>query len=263
MFFLRGRRRRRLLATPLTEAERRLLLAKAPLCAALPAALQPRHEGVLQVLLAEKHFEGADGLTVDEPMRLAILGQAALLQLRAAADYYPGLETILVYPEAFVVSEPEMDEYGIVHEGPDERAGESWGRGVVVLSWADARRESRRRDGYNLVLHEFAHQLDDQTGEADGTPYLSTPALAARWREAFQAAFERHAKLLRLRREVLFDRDAAESPTEFFATAVELFFELPQELRQSYPEVYAVLAEYLELDPAGWAPPQRSARGPR
>lgn len=263
MFFLRGRRRRRLLETALSEEQRRVLAGVAPLCAALPAALKPRHEGVLQVLLAEKHFEGADGLAVDAAMRLAILGQAALLQLRRGADYYPGLETILVYPEAFVVSEPEMDEYGLVHEGPDERAGESWGRGVVVLSWADARRESRRRDGYNLVLHEFAHQLDDQTGEADGTPFLPTPALAAHWREAFQAAFERHTKLLRLRREVLFDEDAAESPTEFFATAVELFFELPQDLRQSYPDVYAVLAEYLELDPASWAPPARPARAPR
>jgi Mlc titration factor MtfA (ptsG expression regulator) len=263
MFFLRGRRRRRLLATPLPPAQRQLLAAAAPLCAALPEVLRARHEGVVQVLLTEKHFEPAGGIVLTETMRLAIAGQAALLQLRAGADYYPGLDTILVYPKAFVVDQAEADEEGFVHEGRDELAGESWQRGVVVLSWQDAAREARRRDGYNVVLHEFAHQLDDQTGEGDGTPLLPTAALAARWREAFQAALERHRRSLRRRREVLFDEDAAESPTEFFATAVELFFELPQDLKQEFPAVYAVLAEYLELDPAAWSSPNRPPANPR
>jgi Mlc titration factor MtfA (ptsG expression regulator) len=223
-----------------------------PLCAALPPALRPRHDGVVQVLLAEKHYEPAGGLVLSESMRLAIAGQAALLQLRRDADYYPGLDTILVYPEAFVVDVAETDEHGLVHEGRDERAGESWQRGVVVLSWRDAARDAARRDGYNVVLHEFGHQLDDQTGEADGTPFLPTAELAARWRETFQPAFEQHQQRLRRRREVLFDEDAAESPCEFFATAVELFFELPRDMRREFPAVYAVLAEYLELDPAAW-----------
>jgi MtfA peptidase len=254
MFLFRGRRRRRLLQTPLTTEQRGLLHAGAPLCAALPTALQPRHEGVAQVLLAEKHFEGAGGLEITDAMRLAIAGQAALLQLRQGADHYPGLDTILVYPDTFVVDLPEPDEDGLVHEGPDERAGESWQRGVVVLSWQDAARESTRRDGYNVVLHEFAHQLDDQTGEADGTPLLPSAAMAARWADVFQAAFETHQRRLRRRREVLFDADSAESPAEFFATAVELFFEFPRDLRREYADVYSLLAEYLELDPARWSP---------
>ena len=252
MFLLKGRRRRRLLGTPLTDARRERLAAVAPLCAALPQDLHARHEGVVQVLLAEKHYEPAGGLVLDEAMSLAIAGQAALLQMRGGADYFPGLDTILIYPEAFVVDSSEADEHGFVHEGTDELAGESWQRGVVVISWQDAERESARRDGFNVVLHEFAHQLDDQTGEADGTPILATAALAARWREAFQAAFEKHRRSLRRRREVLFDENAAESPCEFFATAVELFFELPSEFKSEFPAVHAVLVEYLELDPASW-----------
>ncbi len=255
MFLLRGRRRRKLLEIPLTGQQRQLLHAVAPLCASVPAALRPRHEGVVQVLLAEKHFEGAGGLEPTEAMRLAVAGQAALLQLRGGADYYPGLDTVLIYPETFVVEQAEPDEHGVVHEGPDERAGESWQRGVVVLSWQDADREARQRDGYNVVLHEFAHQLDDQTGEADGTPLLPSADLAARWPDVFQAAYERHQRNLRRSREVLFDADAAESPTEFFATAVELFFELPRDLRQEFGDVYRILAEYLELDPAAWSAP--------
>lgn len=252
MFLLRGRRRRSLMNTPLPPEQRRLMLAAAPLCATVPPDLQARHEGGVQVLLAEKHFESAGGLDLTEPMRLAIAGQAALLQLRTGADHFPGLDTILVYPDTFVVDEPEPDEFGFVHEGPDERAGESWQRGVVVLSWRDAAREAVERDGYNVVLHEFAHQLDDQSGEADGTPILPTAAMAARWADVFQTALERHRRNLRRRREVLFDKDSAESPAEFFATAVELFFELPRDLKREFTDVYLLLAEYLELDPAAW-----------
>jgi MtfA peptidase len=252
MFLFRGRRRKRLLETPLTEAQRQHLAIVAPICASLPADLRARYEGVVQLLLAEKHYEVAGDLVLNEAMPLAIAGQAALLQLRESAEYYPGLDTILIYPEAFTVELSEPDEYGFVHEGLDERAGESWQRGVVVISWQDAEREATRRDGYNVVLHEFAHQLDGLSGEVDGIPPLPTAELHERWRDAFQAAIDRHARSLRRRREVLFDADAGESPGEFFATAVELFFELPQAMKREFPAVHAVLAEYFELDPGEW-----------
>lgn len=255
MFLFKGRRRRRLLQTPLAGADRALMHRLAPLTAALPADLRPRHEGAVQLLLAEKHFEGAAGLAVTREMELAVAGLAALLQLRPDADWYPGLDTVLVYPEAFVVDHDVHDEHGFVHEGEDELAGESWQRGVVILSWQDVAREAGHRDGYNVVLHEFAHQLDELTGEADGCPPLHDADLAARWPEVFAAAFARHRKLLRRRREVLFDENAAESPAEFFATAVELFFEYPRDLKGEYGDVHAALAAWLALDPAGWAFP--------
>jgi len=252
VFFFKGRRRRRLLDTPLDDADRALMHRVAPLVRALPPDLARRHEGVVRVLLAEKHFEGAAGLDVTRGMALAVAGQAALLQLRPDADYYPRLDTVLIYPEAFVVDHDVVDEHGFVHGGEDELAGESWQRGAVVLSWQDVAREADARDGYNVVLHEFAHQLDELTGEADGRPPLADPALAGRWTEAFGAAFDRHRKLCRRRREVLFDEDAAENPAEFFATAVELFFEFPADLAAEYPGVHAVLAAWLHLDPAAW-----------
>lgn len=225
----------------------------APLTAGLPQAIRARHEGVVQLLLAEKHFEGTAGLEVTRGMQLAIAGLAALLQLRGDADYYPGLDTVLIYPEAFVVDHDVEDEHGFVHGGEDELAGESWQRGVVVLSWRDVVTEAGRQDGYNVVLHEFAHQLDERTGDADGMPPLADPDLAGRWTRAFADAYERHRKLCRRRREVLFDEDAAENPAEFFATAVELFFEFPRDLRAEYPAVHEVLAAWLGLDPADWS----------
>jgi MtfA peptidase len=253
MFFARKRRRAQLLATPLSAAAEATIREKVPLYRRLPDQRRPALQGAMQVLLAEKHWEGCDNLVVTEEMRLMIAAQAALLQLRPEADHFPGLDTILVYPETFVVAHPRQDEHGFVTEGEDELAGESWQRGVVILSWHDVLTDTRKvGDGYNVVLHEFAHQLDDEYGGgADGAPRLPR-ALAPRWAEAFAAAFERHQRRLARRREVLFDADAAEDPAEFFATAVELFFEMPRDLKQEYADVYTVLAEYLHVDPSTW-----------
>lgn len=248
----KGRRRRELLATPLPPEQRARMHAVAPLTARLPEALRARHEGAVQVLLAEKRWEGAGGLDVTGDMRLAIAGQAALLQLRAGADYYPGLHSIVIYPTAFNVAHERVDDDGLVHVEEDELSGESWGQGTVVLGWDDVRRESRKRDGYNVVLHEFAHQLDDEAGEADGLPKLRDGALAARWPEVFAAAFAEHGRRLKRRREVLFDADAADDPAEFLATAVELFFEFPRDLQREYGGVYEALRDWLELDPAAF-----------
>jgi Mlc titration factor MtfA (ptsG expression regulator) len=253
MFFTRKRQRARLLATPLSAETDAVARAKVPLYRRLPDALRPPLQGAVQVLLNEKHWEGCDGLVVTPEMRLVIAAQAALLQLRPEADHFPGLDTILVYPQTFVVAHPRQDEHGFVTEGEDELAGESWQRGVVILSWDDVLTDTRKiGDGYNVVLHEFAHQLDDEYGGgADGAPRLPR-ALAAPWAAAFAAAYEQHQKRLARRREVLFDDDAAEDPAEFFATAVELFFELPRDMKKEFAEVYAVLAEYLGVDPSAW-----------
>jgi hypothetical protein len=253
MFFTRKRRRARLLATPLTAEADVLVRAKVPLYRRLPDELRPPLQGAMQILLNEKHWEGCDGLVVTPEMRLLIAAQAALLQLRPEADHFPGLDTILIYPQTFVVAHPRQDEHGFVTEGEDELAGESWQRGVVILSWDDVLTDTRKTgDGYNVVLHEFAHQLDDEYGGgADGAPRLPR-ALTSRWAAAFAAAYERHQKRLARRREVLFDADAAEDPAEFFATAIELFFELPRDMKKEFAEVYAVLAEYLSVDPSAW-----------
>ena len=195
MFFFTGRKRTKLLQTPLTDDQRALMHRAAPLTAQLPADRRTGHEGVVQVLLHEKTFEGTADLAITDEMRLCIAGQAALLQLRDGADYYPGLDTILVYPEAFTVENEHHDEYGLVTEAEDDLSGESWQRGVVVLAWSDVQDEATDRNGYNVVLHEFAHQLDDQTGTADGTPLLTDADLGASWASAFQAALEKHRRL--------------------------------------------------------------------
>jgi len=253
VFFFRRNRRPDLLASRLDEREWSRVVAAAPLLGRMPAVLQGRLQGVASVLMAEKNFEGCGGLELEPDMVPVICAQAALLQMGPEADYYPGLDSVLVYPEAFVVDHPRFDEAGFVTEGEEELAGESWQRGAVILSWEDVRRESLDPEaGYNVVVHEFAHQLDEQTGEADGTPLLADPDRLRRWTAAFSEGYRRHAADLARDRHVLFDENAATSPAEFFATAAELFFTLPGDLRDEFPALYAALADHLGLDPAGW-----------
>lgn len=253
MFLFRRNNRSVLLASTLEEQVWDRVRESAPLLGRLPVDLQARVQGVTRVLMHEKSFEGCGGLELTADMVPLVCAQAALLQLGEGADYYPGLDSILVYPEAFVVDHSRYDEVGLVTEGEEELAGESWQRGAVILSWEDVRRESADPEaGYNVVLHEFAHQLDDQTGEADGTPLLADAGLAAGWVEAFSAAFERHGRALARDRHVLFDENAAESPAEFFATAVELFFTLPVDLKGQFPAVYDVMRRHWGVDPSTW-----------
>jgi Mlc titration factor MtfA (ptsG expression regulator) len=253
LFFFRRNRRPDLLASCLDDQEWNLVRQQAPLLDRLPEDNQLRVQGVTRLLLEEKNFEGCGGLQLTPDMPLLVCAQAALLQLGPGADYFPGLDSVLVYPEAFLVEHARMDEVGLIIEGEEELAGESWQRGAVILSWEDVARESSTPGaGYNVVLHEFAHQLDDQTGEADGTPLLADGDLLTRWPAAFSEAFERHVGDLEQDCHVLFDQDAAESPAEFFATAAELFFTLPLDFKKEFPGLYGVLGEHLGLDPAAW-----------
>jgi len=253
VFLFRRNHRPALLASSLEDQVWSRICGQAPLLERLPADLQARVQGVTRLLMAEKSFEGCGGLELTGDMIPLICAQAALLQMGEGADYFPGLDSILVYPEAFVVDHPRYDELGLVTEDEEELAGESWQRGAVILSWHDVQRESADPEaGYNVVLHEFAHQLDDQTGEADGTPLLADSSLAARWSKAFSEAFERHGGALAKDQHVLFDENAADSPAEFFATTAEVFFTLPGDLSGAFSDVYHVMREFLGLDPASW-----------
>ena len=202
--------------------------------------------GHIQVLLAEKHFEGCGGLALTDEMRVTIAAHAGLLMLGREPQYYPGLVSILVYPSSYRAPVSEPDDDGIVSEGHEERYGESWDTGVVVLAWDTARHGSRDLgDGSNLILHEFAHQLDTEDGSANGMPLFDRRQDGRGWAEALGAEYER----LRERPdESILDEYGAEDPAEFFAVATEAFFERPEDLREQHPELYEQLSSYYRID---------------
>ena len=245
---LRRRRRRRVRAVPLPEAWRAVLAKNVPLYDMLPADYRRQVEDHVKVLLSEKKFEGCAGLELTDEIRLTIAAHAALLLLGSDEPrYYPGLVTILVYPTAYLAPESESDGV-IVTEQEEARLGESWRRGVVVLAWDAARAGARdAHDGDNVILHEFAHQLDTEDNAADGVPHLNQPGDYRTWARAFAPQYQR---LRAQPHESVLNAYGATNPAEFFAVATETFFEKPKQLREHDPALYAELSRFYRIDPA-------------
>jgi len=247
-------RRARLTKSPLDPRARELFAARLRFWQWLSADERERLEKHVQVLLAEKRFEAAGGFVLDEPTRWLVAAQASLLLLHRNADYFPGVQSIVIYPKAFVTPVRRSLSGGAVLEDTEERAGESWSWGSVILAWDEIEEGLRYgdEDGYNVVLHEFAHALDRENGSEDGMPKLDDAVAEQRWASAFTPAFQEIGDLTEGKEDpdTFLDPYAAESPAEFFAVVVESFFESPTELRDEYPAVYRELSHYFRQDPA-------------
>lgn len=247
---MRAARRERLRATPL-EPERVALIAKRfPHYARLSEEDQRELLGHVQVFLDEKSFEGCGGLELTDEIKLTIAAQACLLLLHRETDYYPELTSILVYPHAYRARMRVGVGGGMAIERDQDRLGESHQHGVVVLSWDDVvRGASDGKDAHNVVLHEFAHQLDQEDGAADGAPILESRAAYAPWARVFQAEFDALTTATEEGRRSDIDAYGATNPAEFFAVVTEAFFEKPEKLATNHPQLYAQLSSYYRQDP--------------
>lgn len=245
-------RRQRVTRRPFPAAWREILRRRVPLARELPAAQQLRLKKHIQVLLAEVPFIGCGGLTVDDEMRVTIAAQAAFLLLGRGGSF-GNLREVLIYPGHFVVPRSEPGAGGVVHEGRDVLAGQSWQRGQVIVAW-DAVRDGAAdaHDGANVVMHEFAHQLDQDSGSANGAPYVGRGALQQAWSRVMNQEFEALRDRLANALPGLIDPYAASSPAEFFAVATEHFFEQPAALAAERPALYEQLRRCYRLDPASW-----------
>ncbi len=253
MFGLTKRRRQRLLATPLPAASLSILKRRVPLYRRLPPTEREKLPGLVQVFLAEKRFEGCGGLAITEEISLTIASQACVLLLGRRHDFYPLLRSILVYPAGFVTNEELEEVEGIVGVDDGERTGESWAQGAMVLSWQDILDDlAAPGDGWNVVLHEFAHQLGDETGDDDGVPTLSEPAAQARWAEVLDREFAALVRASERGRRTMVDDYGADSPAEFFAVVTEHFFTEPARLKIRHPDLYAQYRIFYGLDPLSW-----------
>ena len=172
--FLKKRRRNRIRSQPFPSEWRDILMRRYSMYSRLPPADRQEMEGHIHVFLAEKRFEGCGGQEVTDEVRVLIAAQACLLLLHRDTDCYPLLHSILVYPSSYIAKTWHWEKDGTMTEGNQVRGGESWPHGTVVLAWdgaiAGAVELNKNR---NLVIHEFAHQLDEEDGIADGAPLLS------------------------------------------------------------------------------------------
>lgn len=252
------RLRRERLARGFSEAEKAILDRDFPRWRDIPAPLLRRFAGDTRVLMEEKNFEPCGSLpAVSDEMRLLISAQAALTTLGMRNHrYFPKLQSILIYPGAFRdhgrrrFDLRQAEDRGVLY-------GESWDTGSVILSWDNVVAGGRNADdGMNVVIHEFAHQLDQYNGIADGVPQLADRAAYARWAAVMGPHYEALVAACAddLGPEPFLDPYGATHPAEFFAVASESFFEDPSDLVEEHPELYEELKHYYGLDPASWKP---------
>jgi len=251
MFELKGRRRRRLREKPLPPEWLEIVRRNVPYYRRLPEEDRRELHGHVQVFLAEKHFEGCGGLELTEEIRVTVAAHACILLLHRRTDYYPKLKSILIYPHVYVARNVKRRQNGLVYEQDETRSGESWDRGMLVLSWEDVRRSAADiNDGHNVVLHEFAHQLDQEDGEIDGAPGLPRRSRYAAWARVLGEEYERLIRTLEQHRRDVIDDYGATSPAEFFAVVTESFFTKPIPLKNRHPELYEQLRLFYQQDPA-------------
>jgi Mlc titration factor MtfA (ptsG expression regulator) len=252
---LKKRRRRRAAERPFPPVWRRMLEENFPYYRCLPPGDQRELERHILVFLSEKYFEGCAGLEMTDEIRVTIAAQACLLLLHRETNYYPGLKTILVYPAGYFAPAKVAGPGGVVTEVMQGRSGESWNTpgagGPVVLSWRDVKHGAADAgDGRNVVFHEFAHQLDGESGAVDGAPLLDRASSYIAWARVLGAEYRRFLDDLRSARPTLLNPYGAQSPAEFFAVITEAFFEMPRQLRARHPALYEQLAGFFRQDPA-------------
>jgi len=252
MRIFKDKRRQKLRTQPVPSEWAEILRDLAPLYGVLPESDRLELHGHVHVFLDEKRFEGCDGMEITDEVRVTIAAQACLLLLHRDTDYFPGLHSILVYPAEYVAPVVE-DDGDVITEYAMDRTGETWGQGSLVLSWQDVLSSGHDAQGaYNVVLHEFAHQLDLENGELDGVPRITDTELASRWREVMTASFIDLQKRSRAGRSTIIDDYGSDDPAEFFAVSTEAFFEAPAALAANHAELYDVLKTYYKQDPAAW-----------
>ena len=226
----------------------RRLFAALPFLGNLDTDEQHRLRELAILFCHRKRFEGAHGLEITETMRLSIALQACLPILKLGLDAYDGWVSIIVYPAGFAPDRVYVDEAGVEHHERRDLSGEAWHRGPVILAWEDVGyREDD--DSVNLVIHEFAHKLDMQNGDANGFPPLHRGMDNETWSRVFHAGFEDLQRRCEFDQNQMIDCYAASSPAEYFAVLSEVFFMRPDMLVQCYPEVYEQLRLYYRQDP--------------
>lgn len=247
-------RRRRVMRMPFPFEWRSVLRRHWPYFRRLPADLQLQLKKRMQLFLAEKPVVGCGGLAVTDAMRVLIAAQACLLLLNRGYDAFENVREILLYPASFVAPRSTTDTAGVRHEQRQVLAGESWARGQVILSWQDVLEGAAiADDGRNVVIHEFAHQLDQAKGSATGLPLGIPRQLQGRWAQVMGNEFALLQRQVSVGAPTLLDPYGATDPAEFFAVASEVFFEQPRQLAASHTALYQQLSGYYRIDPLSWS----------
>lgn len=203
----------------------------------------------VKVFVAEKNWEGCEGIKITEEIKITVASQACLMLLGTEDYYFDNVKTILIYPHVFERSTND----GLNQGQRQYRAGEAWQGGPIILSWKDTLQGGRNEDdGHNLVIHEFAHALDGLDGEMGGNVMFDDEESSVAWEQVVDKEYSELVRAKEFGRRTLLDHYGATNKAEFFAVASESFFEQPRELLQKHSELFGLLRKYYRLNPVTW-----------
>jgi Mlc titration factor MtfA (ptsG expression regulator) len=246
----RWRRARTLERRAIPEPLWQRTLARYPFLAARPAEKLAALREMATLFLATKEFSGAGGLVVDDEMAVAIAAQACLPALELGLASFSGFVGIVVHPDTVVARREREDEIGVVHAWDEELSGEAMHGGPVMLAWRDVEDAgASAADGYNVVIHEFAHVIDMHgavTADADSADRATA---RGRWLRSLVLEHARFARRVDRGAETFLDPYGAEALEEFFAVGSEAFFVAPLALAHEQPRLYRLLAEFFRQEP--------------
>jgi len=250
---LKTNRRKQVILNPFHAVWEEILNKNVELYRNMPDDLREQLHNDIKIFLDEKIFEGCGGLEITDEIRVTIACEACMLLLNRKNDDFPNLNSILVYPRPYVGKSHEHIGGGQYAIKPTARAGESWTGGDVVLAWDCVKHGAiNGEDGQNVVLHEFAHQLDQEDGFADGVPIFHDKSRYRNWGKVLGKEYILLRDRVEHNKNTLMDAYGATNPAEFFAVATETFFEKPCQMKRKEPELYEELKEYYQLDPVAW-----------
>jgi len=253
--WMRDNRRDEICQRPFPPEWERLLHSNVAHYSLLDNTEQAELCAMIQVFIEEKQWEGCGGLVLSDEIKVTIAAQACLLQLGLPHGYYRNVESILVYPSTVITPQQEPGVFESINsplEASTPILGQAFAGGPVILVWDAVKRDARHPElGHNVVYHEFAHKLDMLDGSVDGTPPLRDSAELADWVTVCTREFLRLRSLTEQGRKTFLDAYGTKNEAEFFAVATEEFFDRPLALREHAPDLYRVLGDYYQQDPAG------------
>ncbi|MEZ6138262.1 MAG: zinc-dependent peptidase [Pirellulaceae bacterium] len=248
--WIRHRRRQRLMALPFPTSWNAILKQCASFFWHLDEADQARIRARIQVFVREKNWEGCGGQIMEDTQRVTIAAQMARMTLGLPDEWFDAVRSILLYPDTYVAKSRDMLGSTLV-EGNSARLGEAWYRGPVILAWADVLATAQHPQfPRNVIIHEFAHQLDMRNGShADGVPAIESAAVAEQWLAVLNREFQRLTTLCQSGTPSLLDCYGATNRAEFFAVASEAYFQQPGALQHQWPELFTQLHGFYQRVP--------------
>jgi len=220
---------------------------------ALSATEKEELTQLVKYFLKYKNIQSVDGSELSREFHIFTAAHATLMLLNLPHELvFEELTNIYITPSSYV------EEDNPVHPLTgrpiyEERIGELRSRGPMLLS-----RESlellfkRPVKKHNLIVHEFAHALDQMDGHFDGTPKLSSEQDYKEWGRVMGEEFIKLRQRLAKHRSSPINPYAATNEAEFFAVLSEHFFSAPHDLERHFPELFAILLDFYRLDPRRW-----------